>query len=308
MDESKTKLQAKVLVVDSNRSNLDRVARALRDAGLQVVALSRLGVAPPLYNVVRPDAAVVACRLPDPSGISAARRLRQLSKGTLPLFYVLDAPDEEGRRYLLERARGTDVLIQPIDCRELIAKLKAQVELKSSIEKVVSESSAPALNDQSSGVRDRAFLTALIEHEARRAERHGGSFAVLVGVLAGFEQLKKTLGAEWSDRIVAHAAQVFRRNTRECDVLAKLDQAEFGLCLPGASREGLPFLRHRLLSSFDASPLRLEGRVLRPSVLVGAASFPETVSSACHLLRAAYQDLRRPRGSVRAPSAPGLAL
>src|SRR5260370_9304792 len=97
MDE-KTKLPTKVLVVDSNRSNLDRIARALRDAGLQVVALSRLGVAPPLYNVVRPDAAAVACRLPDPAGTFAAPAPLPLSEGTLPPFFRPAAPHREGRR------------------------------------------------------------------------------------------------------------------------------------------------------------------------------------------------------------------
>ncbi len=308
MTEAKSKLVTRVLVVDPDRQNLERMVQPLREAGLQIFALSRLEVAPPLYEVVRPDAAVIACRLPDAAAISAARRLRQLSKGALPLLYVVDGPDQQARQYLLERAKGADVLVQPVDARELVAKILAQVRLKRSIEKIAKESGATAPYAGLSGVVNRTLFTAMIEHEARRAERHGGSFAVLVGLIKELEQLKRTSGSECADRAAAHASQILRSNTRECDVLCKLGEAEFALCLPGASREGLPFLRHRLRSSFDASPLRLEGRVLRLSVAIGAASFPEAVSSARRMLRVAYQDLRRPKGFVRASGASWLTV
>lgn len=299
MSERKVKREIKVLVVDSNREDLERTTAALREDGIRVVAVSRLEVVPALYEVMRPDAAVVACLLPDVTGLSAARRLRQLSRGTLPLFYVLEAEDESAKRYLLEKGRGADVLLKPVDSRELIAKIRSHVRLSRSIEKAMKHKSAASVGPGLEGVSDRSFLLTMMEHEARRAERHGGSFGVLVGVLEGLSQWSESHGAEFAQRLSAHAAQIFRTNIREGDILGAVSENGFALCLPGASPEGLPIMRSRIASAFHRSPLQIEKRLIKVSVALGTASFPDDVSAPGLLLGAAYQDLRRSRDPLQ---------
>src|SRR4051812_31070730 len=87
----------KVLVVDPNDADLEATAELLREAGFKVVSLSRLEAAVSLCGVFQPEAVVLATSGPDYAAVQVGRKLRQLSQGALPLYYVLDRPRvEEG--------------------------------------------------------------------------------------------------------------------------------------------------------------------------------------------------------------------
>ena len=60
VDQPTGRHQTKILLIDPNREDLDRLALDCQAAGLRVVELSHYDFAAPLYNALRPDAAVVA--------------------------------------------------------------------------------------------------------------------------------------------------------------------------------------------------------------------------------------------------------
>ena len=111
----------------------------------------------------------------------------------------------------------------------------------------------------------------------------------------GFEQFRKAFGHEWVLASVRHAARILRHSTRECDVLARLDESRFALLLPGTGSEGLPALRSRLKVNFQRLPIEFHGRWMKTPVLLGAASFPEFVGTANSMIAAACENLRRSR-------------
>jgi len=111
----------------------------------------------------------------------------------------------------------------------------------------------------------------------------------------GFEQFRKAFGHEWVLASVRHAARILRHSTRECDVLARLDESRFALLLPGTGSEGLPALRWRLKVNFQRLPIEFHGRWMKTPVLLGAASFPEFVGTANSMIAAACENLRRSR-------------
>lgn len=290
--------ETRVLLLDSDQQQLERTAFALRTGGLRVIALNHLQVGPPLYKVLQPDAAVVC--LP-PNGrwqLETARRLRQLSRGTLPIFAVLNRSVDELRFDGLEKIRAVDVLFQPLNTQELLLKVRSSVRFKRAVERLTREAAEgrpSALEDPVSGASSRALLFALVDAETRRAERYGGSFALMVCAIDGFEQYQEAFGRSWRDPALKHASRLLQRAIRSCDLVSRIADSQFAVFLPGTDSHGLSMLRERLAASFQRSPLEFEGRWVKTPLSVGIASFPEVVGPAKNLLRAALEDLRRSR-------------
>lgn len=295
-EQPKKRRQTKILLLDSNREDLDRLAHSVQEAGLRAVALSHFDVAPALYKAFLPDVAVVALRTTDLSRMDIVPKLRQLSSGTLSLFCLLEEENAEARLHFLEKLHGCDVLVKPVDVRELTAKIKSFVRIKHSLGKAAraaGEQRLAGIRDEQTGAHSLSFLQAMIAQETRRAERHGGSFSVLVSGLESFEQYKNAFGPEWVRGAIKHAVSILRHTTRDCDMLARLDESRFAMLLPGTGSEGIPAVRSRLKICFQRSPFEFRGRWMKTPVLLGAASFPEVVGTAKLMLATACEDLRR---------------
>ena len=114
----------RVLVVDESEASRTQVVEALREAGLQVVALGSAEAALPLWTLFRPHVVLMTTHAPGFSSVAVARRLQKLSKDAVPFVYLLDAPDPELRLHVLERGHGVDALSKPLETRELVARVR----------------------------------------------------------------------------------------------------------------------------------------------------------------------------------------
>ncbi len=293
-------VQARVLVVDPRDAELERTAAQLRDSGFRVASLSRPEAALTLYDVFHPDAVVIGAQSTE-GAVPLARRLHQRSGGTLPIFYLLEDYRPEVVRRCLERGQAVDVLSRDIHPAELVARIRGQLRLRDAQERATrNDLRTPSLHDPLTGVYNRRFFLALTTHEMRRCERYGGGFSVVACSIRGFAQFKKELGRELADRLVVYTSMVLCQTAREADVVARVGDEEFVLLLPLAPSEHLHSFLSRLHARFDKARFQLEGREIRPQVVLGAVSFPDLVGTATQLLSAAFQDSRRPRGFHRA--------
>lgn len=301
--------QPTVLLVEPRAEDLERTRGLLGEAGFRVVPLSRFDAAVPLFEVIRPDAVVLAAQAPDFSAVVTARRLRQMSRGTVPLFYVVDPHDGHAYRFCLEKGQGVDVVSRDSGVAEWALKLRAQLELKEAVRRAVEEGeggSAQALHEPITGLYNKSFLLALIGMESRRAERHGGSFSVVACSINGFRAFFKEYGRGMTERLLVYCGVVLGQAVREADVVARVGQDEFALLLPGAPAESMGTVLARIASRFEQARFQVDGKVLRLAVSLGAVSFPDTMGTPTQLLSAALQELRRMRGGppVTGPHGP----
>ena len=293
--------QARVLVVDGSERHLREASEALKAAGFKVVGAAREEALLPLFDVFRPSVVVLATHAPDFTSTQVARRLQQLSRGSVPIVYLVDAPDPELRHTCFERGHGVDVLSKPLDLRELVQKVTALVRLQTSTVKNVK---AQATDTLSLGLRDevtrvfhRRTLLAFVGHEARRGERHGNNFSLVVARLNGLKQFRSDFGRGRSDRLLVYMTVVLKQSVREADVVARVDDETFAILLPDMRLESVGLVRERLLARFGAARFSMEGCVVRPSVSVGSASFPDVVGAPAQMLSAAMLDLKRASSS-----------
>jgi len=294
--------QPTVLLVEPRGEDLERTRTLLGEAGFRVVPLTRFDAVVPLFEVVRPDAVVLAAQAPDYSAIVTARRLRQMSRGTVPLLYLVEPHDGDAYRFCLEKGQGVDMVPRTGDAAELALKLYAQVRLKESVLRAAEadEGGSPlSLHDPLTGLYNKSFLLALIGLEARRTERYGGSFSVVASSINGFRAFRKEYGKGLAERLLVYCGVVLGQAVREADVVARVGEEEFALLLPGTPSESLPEVLARIVTRFEQARFQVEGKVLRLAVSLGAVSFPDTVGAPTQLLGGALQELRRLRDAPR---------
>jgi diguanylate cyclase (GGDEF)-like protein len=292
-------IEARVLLVDSNPEQLDATSQLLRDGGMRVAAVSRPDAAGALFKAFSPDVIVIATRAPQMDGVEMGRQLHKSVKGALPIIYIIDAPDPELRQYCLLRGSGVDALSRPLHADELVAKVLSQAKLRASLEREAkrahAEGTGQDLQDKATGIFNRATLGALLTHEIKRGQRHGDNVALLLVGLNNHQAFKKRFGREMAERLLVYTSLVVRESVRESDAVGRLNEATFGIMLPKTRSEDVQPVLKRLTARFAAARFQLGGQLLRPSVAMGAASFPETVGGANGLLAAAELELTRSR-------------
>jgi diguanylate cyclase (GGDEF)-like protein len=282
--------------------DLERTRVLLGEAGFRVVPLSRFDAVVPLFEVIRPDAVVLAAQAPDYAAIVTARRLRQMSRGTVPLLYLVDPHDGDAYRFCLEKGQGVDMVPRTGDAAELGLKLHAQVRLREAVMKAAEADeggSALSLHDPLTGLYNRSFLLALIGLEARRTERHGGTFSVVACSINGYRGFRKEYSKAMAERLLVYCGVVLGQAVRESDVVARVGEEEFALLLPGTPSESMSEVLTRIAARFELARFQVEGKVLRIAVSLGAVSFPDTVGAPTQLLGGALQELRRMRDAAR---------
>ena len=288
--------EPKVLVVDPRADGLAHTTRGLREAGFQVVALTRYEAAIPLFGVFQPDAVLIAAMAPDFEGCLAAKRLAQLARRAVPLFYLVDAPDPQLIAHCLGQGHGVDVLSRPIEISTLAAKLRAQISLVGAVSKVaLRQGEAPgseALHDVGTGLHNRRFLLAMITQDLRRTERFGGSFTVAVATLRGFDALSRDSGLELAEKMVRYCAMALTQSVREADLVARIGENSFGLLLPGTPEEAVPTLLERLKARFALARYQVNGAWVKLDLALGTASFPDVVATAPQMLAIAEEKAR----------------
>lgn len=287
-----------VLLVEPRADDLERTRMLLGEAGFRVVPVTRFDAAVPLFEVIQPDAVLLAAQAPDYAAMQVARRLRQLSRGSVPLLYLVDSGDAGVYQHCLEKGQCVDVAPRVGSGAELAVKLHAQLRLKAAVLRTAAgeeDDTALALHDPVTGLYNRPFLLALLGLEVRRCERYGGTFSVVSAEVSGWSALRKDSGRGMAERLLVYSAVVLGQVVREADAVARVGECQFALLLPGTPAESVPVMLSRVSARFESARFQVDGRVVRTSLALGAVSFPDTVGTPHQLLSAAQQEMRRTR-------------
>jgi two-component system cell cycle response regulator len=284
------------MVVDESEAARTQVGEALREAGLQVIALGSAEAALPLWTLFRPQVVVMAVHAPAFASMAVARRLQSLSKDAVPFIYLLDAPDPELRLQVLERGHGVDALGKPLEERELVARVRGLLRFREGVRRTAhpSDDEIQSLRDRLTGMWTRRAMTAFVQQELLRCERHGGGFGVLGIELQGFRHLRRTFGRGMAQRLVLYASTVLLQSSREADVVARVADDRFAVLLPSTPQEGLPWVRSRLADRFERARFQVDGRIVRTAVSIGCTAFPDLQGNARRLLAAAFTGMPQP--------------
>jgi DNA-binding NarL/FixJ family response regulator len=118
----------KILIVDDDRTMRTVLTRYLENRGYQVEQVSSGAAALVAFAKNPPDLVVSDVMMPEMDGLEFCRRLRATPSGQLMPFIFLSGKGELEDRIYGHEIGADDYLTKPVDPRELVAKIEAQLE------------------------------------------------------------------------------------------------------------------------------------------------------------------------------------
>ena len=145
---------------------------------------------------------------------------------------------------------------------------------------LIAEAEKEVFVDPLSGLRNRKFFDRQLLVEATRAVE-GIPLAALLLDLDGFKGANDKYGHLAGDRVLADFASILRREVRRGDFPARVGGDEFGVILPGASREGVLALAQRVIAGVKAHRFKSheDEAVAGIGVSGGYAVYPDDTGS-----------------------------
>lgn len=120
---------------------------------------------------------------------------------------------------------------------------------------------------------NRKFIIGRIEHEIKRFDRTGNTFAIIMGDIDHFKKLNDTYGHECGDFVLKEIAKVMQQTTREIDFAARWGGEEFLILLPEADSKSAVEIAERLRKNIEHTIIEYDKKLLNATITFGIAAY-----------------------------------
>ncbi|BEH11496.1 MULTISPECIES: sensor domain-containing diguanylate cyclase [Geobacter] len=138
-----------------------------------------------------------------------------------------------------------------------------------------------ALCDPLTTIANRRYVEMSLNSRLEEMRRYGWHFGILFLDVDHFKQINDTHGHDTGDRVLKMVAKTLVNSARSFDVVGRWGGEEFIAILANISRRQLPRIADRFRHLVEQSSFRLDDRLLRVTVSVGAtmSHLDDTVES-----------------------------
>jgi two-component system cell cycle response regulator len=252
--------EARVLIIDENATNIDRIRTALAvDRDMVEIATD------PDRGVTRMtegefDLVIVSLLLRDADGLRLCARIRsQPATRALPILVLIEQGDHERLARALDIGVN-DYLVRPIDRNELLARVRTQVRRRRYQDRLrgnLEQNIALALTDSLTGLYNRRYLTRHLDGLIDGARQASKALAMLVIDIDHFKAVNDLHGHAAGDEVIRSIGNRLARHVRSFDTVARWGGEEFVVVMPDADRDVAVAVAERLRRKIAASPVRL---------------------------------------------------
>lgn len=287
----------KLLVVDDNESNLDILLGLLADYDV-IVALDGHSALDLLRHEL-PDVILLDIVMPGIDGYEVCARIKANPRWRdIPILFITARTDEAS----LVRAfdvGGSDYVTKPFRSRELLARVRTQVEYRRAMEQL----RRMAVTDELTGVHNRRAFFELAARLFADARTHAEPLAALMLDIDHFKQINDSHGHAVGDLVLKRFAEAIGASLPATHLFGRLGGEEFALLAPGLDTEAAADLAEQLRANVGALRFPDAASGLRMTVSIGIAVVDEPVEDLDDLLRQAddrlFEAKRDGRNRVR---------
>jgi diguanylate cyclase (GGDEF)-like protein len=305
---------SRVMVADDDPGFVQMLSHFLHEEGYEVIvagdgveALTK-GVAAP------PDLFIIALQLPQINGIDICLRLKsQTGTKHVPVVIVAPAPAQMDKIKSVQA--GVDgFFAKPLDAKELLPKIKSLITQKLNydlLKRSYEIAAFQASTDPLTGLFNQRQFWLVLDRELERARRYGHHFSLAMIDIDNFKEYNDRHGHVQGDEVLRQAAEMFRQNIRNSDIVARYGGEEFVVIMPETGKELALLVGDKLCRALAEHPFPLQdtqpgGRL---TISMGIATFPRDAVIGHDLVemadRALYRAKNAGKNRVEAWDGPG---
>jgi diguanylate cyclase (GGDEF)-like protein len=140
--------------------------------------------------------------------------------------------------------------------------------------KLYAEIERMAVTDGLTGLHNHRHFQEKLTEEFGRLGRFSAPLSLLLVDIDFFKKVNDTCGHPAGDEILRRVAGMLKETVRSVDIAARYGGEEFAAILPGTDYEGARKIAERLRASVMEKTFPFEGRDLKVTVSIGAATCP----------------------------------
>ncbi len=238
----------KILLVDDTPAELKIISTYLKKMGHELVSCTNGQEAVDCYQNNSVDLVLLDIVMPLMDGYEAARRIRGLKDGWVPIIFLSGRDSPQDIATGIE-AGGDDYLVKPINEVILAAKMGAMeriaamrerlIEVSSELEEANAELQKLADVDGLTGIANRRSLDSYLEHETARCIRENQPISLIMIDLDHFKAYNDYYGHLAGDNCLKRIADILKTKVRRpSDIAGRYGGEEFCIILPNTDAEG----------------------------------------------------------------------
>ena len=266
----------KVLLIDEKEESAQEIAQMLSGSvDLDVAKDPYVAVfqaAEGTYECV-----IVSTAFDEFDPLRLCSQMRSLDR-TRSLPIILIAGDGEDARIIRSLELGVnDYLVRPIDCHELLARLRTQVRRKrynDHLRTSVTETIEMAVTDVLTGLHNRRYLDSHLKALFDRAMARRRPLSVMMTDLDRFKSINDTFGHDGGDDVLREFSARLRKNVRGIDLACRFGGEEFVVVMPDTDAAIAKKVAERIRVEIERTPFTVgtDGRAVNVTISIGVSS------------------------------------
>ncbi len=280
-----------ILAVDDTVANLDILVDLLSD--FDVIETTGGEEALEIVNEEVVDLILLDIMMPDMDGYEVCRKFKEDEKTKdIPIIFITAKTDEDAIEKAYDEG-GVDYVTKPFKPKELLARVKIQLEHQEMIEKL----EFLASHDPMTGIYNRRKFFELANRKF--AEDANDLFAAMMDI-DKFKKINDSYGHPAGDLVIKAVTHVISENIDEGSVLGRLGGEEFAVVCRHHDQECVVERLELIRKEIEELEIVIEnGELIRCTISEGVAKVDATTKSLDELLQRADEMLYKAKGSGR---------
>jgi two-component system, cell cycle response regulator len=284
----------KILIIDDDPDALEVARSRLAKECVETVCAEGGIAGLEAARREKPDLILLDLEMPDISGFEACRALKSdVELCMIPVLFLSGSSTPEDKVRGLDLG-AVDYITKPFDAFELRARVRAALRTKHLQDLLIEH----AHIDPLTGLPNRRALTARLQREWARIERHGGQLAFIMADIDDFKRVNDTYGHHVGDKMLQEVARAIAQQCRETDLPARYGGEEFAIIVPGETGANAIHLAERCREEIERLGVKVKNDLVAVTASFGAVD-AAGVGSAEALIKQADEALYRAKRAGR---------
>jgi len=293
-ETAKEGIVKKILIADDTSLNISMVTVILRSRYEILAAEDGLSCLESVRKNM-PDLILLDVMMPGMDGYEVCRTLKaDEATSHIPVIFIT-SKTEMGDVVKGFESGAVDYITKPFNSHELIARVDTHVALVSALNdlKTYNESlelitqqllektkelDALARTDFLTGLANRLHILEHMKIEEARILRKTALCSVIIADIDHFKKINDIYGHEAGDIVLKTLAELFKKNTRKQDIVARWGGEEFLFFLPETPGTAAGLMAEKIRTAVDNTIIACPGGEIHATMTFGVAEFSVPLS------------------------------